>query len=108
MAHMQVFLCSTPEDRTAAGALLTALREAGAEVDLWYADHASGAATLPEDITQRLRSCPVFLTLLSPHALASDLVHIACEQAVALQSKVGGRGLLAVVAAPVASSQVDM
>jgi tetratricopeptide (TPR) repeat protein len=79
--QLKVFVSHSHKDDATCHALVTALRDAGA--DVWYDEHNLDSGQL-EVIERELRGRPVFLLILSPEALVSDWVKDECSWAYGL------------------------
>jgi hypothetical protein len=72
MAQVAIFVSHSHEDGAFCRALVSALREAGA--DVWYDEHNLGAGDLMNVIQQELGRRPIFVVILSKHAFTSRWV----------------------------------
>jgi tetratricopeptide (TPR) repeat protein len=102
MAQLRMFVSHSSTDRPFADALVTALRQAGANV--WYDEHNLGAGLLSNNIQAELSARPVFLVLLSPAAFASEWVRLETGWAWNLYRREPQRILLPVVASAIIPS----
>src|SRR5690349_20392450 len=96
MAQMRIFLSHSSQDKPFAGALVHALRGAGA--DVWYDEQNLGPGILRREIMRELSSRPVFVVVVSRAALQSDWVQDECEWAYNLAKREPNRLMLPVVA----------
>jgi tetratricopeptide (TPR) repeat protein len=87
-----IFISSSPADRAFSHLLAETLRDAEADVRL-----PQPGAT-PAEIRRAIRSCPVFLVVLSPSALQDPAVQEACALAYSLEGSEPSRLLLPVMA----------
>src|SRR5262249_31213717 len=104
MAQMQLFVGHSHEDDAFCRALVTALRQAGA--DVWYDEHNLGPGQLIDTIEHELRARPVFLVILSPAALRSQWVRDETKWAFLELRRDPSHLLLPVLAAPVAERDI--
>jgi tetratricopeptide (TPR) repeat protein len=102
---MRIFVSHSSDDTAFCEALVTALRDAGA--DVWYDQHNLADGELLEVIPRELRSRPNFIVVLSKAAFASPYVRDECKWAVNLYNREPDRRILPVVAQPIASGDFD-
>ena len=69
---MRIFISHSHQDTAFCQALVRALRDAGA--DVWYDEHNLGSGELMSVIQRELGIRPIFIVILSKHALASKWV----------------------------------
>jgi tetratricopeptide (TPR) repeat protein len=99
MAQLRVFVSHSSSDKAFADALVSALRQAGA--DVWYDEHNLGAGQLLDDIQRELAARPAFIVVLSKAAFASAWAQRECNWAFNLYSREPERIVLPVVAQPI-------
>ncbi|HEY7342018.1 MAG TPA: toll/interleukin-1 receptor domain-containing protein, partial [Ktedonobacterales bacterium] len=70
--QLRIFVSHSHEDDAFCRAIVTALRDAGA--DVWYDEHNMGSGLLMSVIQSELGTRPVFVVILSKAAFASEWV----------------------------------
>jgi tetratricopeptide (TPR) repeat protein len=105
MTEMRIFVSHSSQDNAFCAALVTALRNAGA--DVWFDQDNLGAGELLDYISLELISRPVFIVILSKPAFASKWVRDECQWAYLRAEREPTRLLLPVVAQPIESSDFD-
>src|SRR5579859_1598069 len=106
MEQLRVFVSHTHTDNEFCGALVRALRGAGA--DAWYDEHNLGAGQLLDEITRELRARPVFLVILSKAAFESKWVKQECRWAFNLYNREPNRLILPITAGAIAPADFDV
>ncbi len=64
-----IFVSHSHEDDAWCRDFVTELRAKGANV--WYDEHDMGYGSLSEGIERELRTCPIFIVILSPTSITS-------------------------------------
>jgi tetratricopeptide (TPR) repeat protein len=93
--QMRIFVSHSHEDDNVCRALVTALRDAGA--DVWYDEQNLTSGRLGPTIERELRARPVFIVMLSPAALASQWVEDEARWAYNLMRRDPARIILPVL-----------
>jgi len=70
--QLRVFVSHSHQDNAFCHAVVSALRDAGA--DVWYDEHNLGSGRLGPTIERELHDRPIFVVILSPDALRSQWV----------------------------------
>src|SRR5262249_55969505 len=113
MARSRIFVSHSHEDDALCRALVAALRRAGADVWCDERSHTPGqarildTAPLRETSQTELLDRPICIVVLSSAALACARVREDCEWACDLATDESDRRVLAVVAAPYGSVELD-
>ena len=96
---LPIFVSHSHEDTAFCQALVTALREAGA--DVWYDEHNLGAGHLMDVIQQELGRRKIFIVILSKNAFASKWVKRETGWAYSLYDRDPTRVILPVTASAI-------
>jgi tetratricopeptide (TPR) repeat protein len=96
---LPIFVSHSHEDTTFCQALVTALREAGA--DVWYDEHNLGAGHLMDVIQRELDRRKIFIVILSKNAFASKWVKRETGWAYSLYDRDPTRVILPVTASAI-------
>lgn len=98
--QLRVFVSHASEDNAFCHAIVTALRDAGA--DVWYDEHNMGSGRLQDVILRELGSRPIFVLILSKHAIGSKWVKRETDWAEELGDRDPSRVFL-----PVTAGQIE-
>ncbi|HEY7340896.1 MAG TPA: toll/interleukin-1 receptor domain-containing protein [Ktedonobacterales bacterium] len=98
--QLRVFVSHSHEDDAFCRAIVTALRDAGA--DVWYDEHNMGSGLLMSVIQSELGTRPVFVVILSKAAFASEWVKREATWAYQMAEFDPTRTILPVTATPIA------
>ena len=98
--QLRVFVSHSHEDNDFCQAIVAALRDAGA--DVWYDEHNLGMGRLQDDILRELDTRPIFVVILSKHAINSKWVKRELDWAEELKERDPTRVIL-----PVTAGQIE-
>ncbi len=102
--QLKVFVSHSHQDDAFCRQLVSALRDAGA--DVWYDEHNLGSGQLGPTIERELKERPVFVLILSPAALTSAWVEDETRWAYGLYRKDRTRTIQPVLAASVSEDDI--
>lgn len=105
MEQPHIFMSHSSVNKNFTDALVTGLRQAGA--DVWYDEHNLGAGLLLDEIPRELKTRPIFVVVLSKAAFASAWVRDECRWAYNLYKRDRSRILLPVVAESIRPEYFD-
>jgi tetratricopeptide (TPR) repeat protein len=92
----RIFVSHSSENSAWCHTFVLALRSAGA--DAWYDEHNLGYGGLMDVIEREIRARPIFIVVLSPHAVASRWVQREMQAAIILQDEQPERIIIPVLA----------
>src|SRR5258708_21757227 len=104
MSTLKVFVSHSHEDDAFCRQLVSALRQA--EADVWYDEHNLGSGQLLDTIESELRVRPVFVLILSGAALRSQWVRNETKWAFTQLQREPERILLPVLASAVEQNDI--
>lgn len=104
MTQLKVFVSHSHQDDAFCRQLVSALRDADA--DVWYDEHNMGSGQLGPTIERELKARPVFVLILSPAALTSVWVEDEARWAYGLYRKDRTRTVQPVLAAPLSEDDI--
>ena len=92
----RIFVSHASEDSAWCQQFVDALSSVGA--DAWFDEHSLGHGVLMDEIEREMRERPIFIIVLSPHAVVSRWVQREMQAAIILQDEQPGRIIIPVLA----------